>query len=64
MSIFIINRLGENLENKDLQQGLQLGEIALAESLKELGQTSEVIINKLMEKFGLSEAKTQNMYKY
>lgn len=47
--------LGESLENKGIQKGI----IALVESLKELGQTNEIIINKLMGKFGLTETEAK-----
>lgn len=47
--------LGESLENKGIQQGIQQGIVACVEMMRELGQTDEVIISKLMEKFGLSD---------
>ena len=47
--------LGESLVNEGREQGIQQGIQALVETLKEVGQTDEVIINKLMEKFDLSK---------
>ena len=49
----------DRAENRGIQQGIQQGIVALVESLRELGQTNEVIVNKLMEKFGLSEVEAQ-----
>ena len=49
----------DKVEKKGVQQGIQQGIIALVESLKELGQSNEVIINKLMQKFGLTETEAK-----
>lgn len=49
----------DRAENRGIQKGIQQGIVALVESLKELGQTNEVIVNKLVEKFGLSEIEAQ-----
>lgn len=47
--------LGESLVNEGREQGIQQGIQALVESLKELGQTNEVIVKKIVEKFQLTE---------
>ena len=42
-----------------IQQSIQQGITILVDSLKELNQTNEIILSKLMEKFHLSEAEAK-----
>lgn len=51
--------LSEGVEKKGIQQGIQQGIVALVESLKELGVSNEIIINKLMQKFEISETEAK-----
>ncbi len=51
--------LSEGVMKKGIQEGLQQGIVALVESLREVGQTNDVILNKLMEKFSLSETEAK-----
>lgn len=41
------------------KKGIQKGIVVLVETLKEVGQSNEFIINKLMQKFGLSETEAK-----
>lgn len=51
----VLDRVEEKGIQQGKQQGIQQGITALVESLKEVGQSNEFIVNKLISKFGLSE---------
>ena len=48
-----------NLSTIVEEKGIEKGIIGLVETLKELGQTNEFIVNKIMEKFGLTESQAK-----
>ena len=51
--------VAQALEEKGIEKGIQQGIVAFVEMMRELGQTDEVIISKLMEKFGISEVEAK-----
>jgi len=44
---------------KGIEKGIEKGIQSLVETLKELGQTNEFIVNKIMEKFALTETQAR-----